>query len=128
MGCDKSGEDSLAKREITDAGALEEVDIEVRNPTVVMSVRLDGETARAVGALARAKGRKVSEILREAAVAYAAAGGETEVMTFELKADTWGVRMGPRTAMTSGRGLTEGNGGQSFGVAMFDTAALSGPR
>lgn len=129
MESDESGDSSLAKRQMTERDDLEEVDVEVRNPTVVMSVRLDGNTARAVGALARAKGRKVSDILREAAVAYAASGGaSSNVMVFELKTERMTFGMGSRQAVTSGRALTEGHGGQSFGDRVFDTTALSGVR
>lgn len=46
---------------------LEPIDVEVRNPSIVLSVRLDGDTARALHALARRRGRRLSDLMREAA-------------------------------------------------------------
>lgn len=54
---------------------LEPSDLELRNPTVVMSVRLDNDTARRLHATASTRGMKVSELLREAANYYLNAGG-----------------------------------------------------
>jgi len=53
---------------------LEQIDVELRNPSVVLSVRLDGETAKALHQLARQRGARVSEALREAVVAWVASG------------------------------------------------------
>jgi hypothetical protein len=107
---------------------LEEVDIEVREPTVVMSVRLDGGTAKAIAALARTKGRKVSDVLREAAASYAASGGEPHGATFEIRGDYWRVVLGRPSGTTFGRTLTEGEDFQAFGQAPFRTSALIGRR
>jgi hypothetical protein len=46
---------------------LEPIDVEVRGPSVVLSVRLDGDTARALHALARRRSRRLSDLMREAA-------------------------------------------------------------
>jgi hypothetical protein len=51
---------------------LEQIDVELRNPSV--SVRLDGDTAKTLHQLARKRGERVSEVLREAVVAWVASG------------------------------------------------------
>jgi len=61
------------KSESTVEGQLEPSDIELRNTTVVLSVRLDDGTARLLHRLAQRGGVRISDVLREAAVAYAAA-------------------------------------------------------
>ena len=53
-------------------GALELADVELRNPTVVLSMRLDDATARQLHRIAKRRGVRLSDVLREAAVAYAA--------------------------------------------------------
>jgi hypothetical protein len=50
-----------------DVSDLEPIDVEVRNPSVVLSVRLDGDMARALHGLARRRGRRLSDLMREAA-------------------------------------------------------------
>jgi hypothetical protein len=49
----------------------EPVEIELRSPTVVLSVRLDEATAKALHRIARQRGLKLSDVLRDAAVTYA---------------------------------------------------------
>ena len=51
---------------------LEPVDVEMRSPSVVLSVRLDDLTARRLHGIARARGVRISDLLREAAVTLAA--------------------------------------------------------
>lgn len=53
---------------------LEASDLVLRDPTVVMSVRLDNVSARRLHAVARNRGLKVSELLREAATYYLNSG------------------------------------------------------
>ena len=55
-------------------GELEPSDVELRNPTVVLSVRLDDSTARQLHKIAKRRGIRLSDVLREAAAAYASAG------------------------------------------------------
>lgn len=50
---------------------LEPMDIEVRRPTIVLSVRLDDVTARRLRGLAQERGVRISELLREAAMSLA---------------------------------------------------------
>ena len=74
----------MAKRKVAPSGDqndmdLEQIDVELRNPSVVLSVRLDGDTAKALHQLARKRGERVSEALREAVVAWvASAAAEAE--------------------------------------------------
>lgn len=53
---------------------LEESDLELTDPTIVMSVRLDNVTARRLHAAAKSRGVRVSELLREAATQYLNSG------------------------------------------------------
>jgi hypothetical protein len=96
--------------------ALEPVDVELRNPTVVLSMRLDDATARQLHRIAKRRGVRLSDVLREAAVAYAATesstlgarvaivGGE-ELYPVEVSlgnwpmstADPYRARVGPKT-------------------------------
>jgi Ribbon-helix-helix protein, copG family len=50
---------------------LEPLDIEVRSPTIVLSVRLDDATARRLRVLAHQRGMRISDLLREAASSLA---------------------------------------------------------
>ena len=59
----------MGEAEATDR--LEKMDIEVRSPTIVLSVRLDDATARQLRILAQERGIRISELLREAAVSLA---------------------------------------------------------
>jgi hypothetical protein len=49
----------------------EDIDVEVRTPTVVLSVRLDEKVAKELHRQAKQRGVRVSDILREAARQYA---------------------------------------------------------
>lgn len=53
---------------------LERMDVELRTPSVVLSVRLEAETARAVHDLARKRGVRMSDLLREAVSAWVVNG------------------------------------------------------
>ncbi len=57
--------------EATVSGGVEALDVEVRNPTIVLSVRLDDATARQLRVLAHERGVRISDLLREAAGALA---------------------------------------------------------
>jgi hypothetical protein len=52
----------------------EALDIELRNPTVVLSVRLDEAVAKELHRWAKQRGVRVSDILRDAASQYARVG------------------------------------------------------
>ena len=54
----------------TNESDLEPMDVELRTPSVVLSVRLDAATARAVHDLARRRGARMSDLLREAVSAW----------------------------------------------------------
>ena len=56
-----------------DEDRLERVDVELRAPSLVLSVRLDEKTGRQLHRIARERGMRISELLREAATAYATA-------------------------------------------------------
>lgn len=58
---------------------LEPLDVEVRSATVVLSVRLDDATARRLRSLARQRGVRISDILREAADSIAAQAPPTRM-------------------------------------------------
>jgi hypothetical protein len=59
--------------------SLEPSDLELKNPTIVMSVRLDNQTARRLHVMAKLRGVNLSDLLREAAVHYlSTAVGNTE--------------------------------------------------
>lgn len=64
----------MGEPEATDR--LEEMDIEVRSPTIVLSVRLDDATARQLRILAQERGVRISDLLREAAVSLATGTGK----------------------------------------------------
>ena len=59
-------------------GALELEDVEVRSPSVVLSVRLDPETAKRLHRIAREQGRRMSDVLRDAAAALAKSEGSAD--------------------------------------------------
>lgn len=63
---------------------LERVDVEVRSPSVVLSVRLDEETAKQLHQLARRRHVRMSVLLREAAAAYAASIAEEASRPYEV--------------------------------------------
>ena len=66
----KGASETRSSEEVT----LEPSDLELRDPSVVMSVRLDNDVARRLHAAAKTRGLKVSELLREAATFYLNAG------------------------------------------------------
>jgi len=53
---------------------FEDLDVELRNPTVVLSVRLEEGVAKELHRLAKQEGVRVSDVLREAARLYARTG------------------------------------------------------
>lgn len=55
---------------------LEPLEVEVKAPTVVLSVRLDEATAKRLHAIAKRRGVRVSDVLRDAATAF----GETHAV------------------------------------------------
>lgn len=108
--------ESTTKTDAPVERALEPADVELRNPTVVLSMRLDDATARQLHRIAKRRGVRLSDVLREAAAAYAAteasapgarvaiAGGEAlypvEVALGNWPmstADPYRARVGPKT-------------------------------
>jgi predicted DNA-binding ribbon-helix-helix protein len=66
-------EESKAKTESPVEDEPERSDMELRNPSVVLSVRLDDATTRQLHRIAKRRGVRLSDVLREAAIAYASA-------------------------------------------------------
>ncbi len=64
-------------REI-EAGELEPADVVVRTPSVVLSVRLDEETARALKRIAGDRNLRMSDAVREAVSAYVRTTGSSD--------------------------------------------------
>ena len=102
------------KNEPTVEGEMEPSEIELRNPTVVLSVRLDDGTARLLHRLAKQRGVRISDVLREAAVAYAAAEpiesgtpvaivGGAERYPIEVTVGSWPVMTDPYRLRTGSR-------------------------
>lgn len=82
---------------------LEPIDVELRNPSVVVSVRLDRDTAQRLSGLARVTGRRVSDLLREAASTYVAQGVERPGPTFVVSSVSLDVPVGRPYLTRSGR-------------------------
>ncbi len=97
-----AGETMMDRRE---GGELIEVDIDVRTPTVVLSVRVDDETARQLHRLAKRRGVRVSDVLRDAAIEYAQAGWREGESSFEVSGLDVRVSIGQRgvSSHASGR-------------------------
>jgi predicted transcriptional regulator len=80
--------------------SLDQVDIQVKNPTIVVSVRLDPATAQQLSQIARLRGQRISDLLREAVVSYAATGGDEPTWFVTLPDAKIGTS---RAAVTTGR-------------------------
>jgi hypothetical protein len=65
----------------------------------------------------------VSDILREAAAAYAASGGELQSAVYEVKSTNWRVVYGRDTGLTLGRTPEPDIVLHTFGEAGFRTSA-----
>lgn len=61
------------------------LDVELRNPTVVLSVRLDEVVAKELHRWARQRGVRVSDILRDAAIQYAKTGPEQADVSYTVR-------------------------------------------
>jgi predicted transcriptional regulator len=101
----------MAKREVMAAGAdqemeLEPSDIELRDPSVVLSVRLDGPTAKALHQLARQRGERVSVLLRGAVVACVRSGFMEQDLHYRVQYQRTAFAVGTRSSWSeeSGRG------------------------
>jgi hypothetical protein len=109
MGRRQRGDDGVAKSaketvNIEPADPeLEEITIEVRSPSVVVSVRVDSDTARQLHKLANRRGVRVSDVLRDAAVEYARTGW--------LEAEGGIQVTGPDIRVSVGRRGTNSEGG-----------------
>lgn len=79
---------------------LEPVDIAVRDPSVVLSVRLDGDTARQLRAIARRRGTRISDVLRDAAVECARMGSAETGISLEMEGADLRVVIGRRAIST----------------------------
>jgi hypothetical protein len=84
----------------TDHDRFEELEIQVKDPTIVVSVRLDASTAKQLGQLAQIKGQRLSDLLREAVTAYAATGG-LEGTTYTVNLPGGSVEIGRASRTTS---------------------------
>lgn len=71
--------------EVTDR--FEPIVVESKNPTIVLSVRLEEATAKELHRWARQRGVRVSDVLREAAVHYAKVGPHQTDLSYRV---TWG--------------------------------------
>ncbi len=110
---------------------LEQVEVELRSPTLVLSVRLDEKTGKQLRALARNRGVRISEVLRDAAIAYAASAPHEQATPYivgsarerfaigvsAVRSQGW---QGPDTA----RELPES--GSGWGVAVRTGVAAAG--
>ena len=83
-----------------DAEDLEPVDIAVRDPSVVLSVRLDSGTARQLHAMARLRGSRISDVLRDAAVEFARTGLAETGVSLEMEGADLRVVIGRRAINT----------------------------
>ena len=104
----------MAERKVVSGGTdegmdLEQSDIELRNPSVVLSVRLDGATAKALHQLAVHRGERVSEVLREAVLACVRTGLIREEPNYRMQYLGTEFSVG-RTAWSKGRGTGESMG------------------
>ena len=79
---------------------LEPVDIAVRDPSVVLSVRLDSGTARQLHAMARLRGSRISDVLRDAAVEFARRGTAESGTSLEMEGADLRVVIGRRAINT----------------------------
>jgi Ribbon-helix-helix protein, copG family len=82
---------------------LEHVEVELRSPTVVLSVRLDEKTGKQLQALARNRGVRLSEVLREAAVAYAASAPQEQETPYVVGYGRQHFAIGVAAANSQGR-------------------------
>ena len=85
--------------------ALELEDIQVRATSVVLSVRLDPETAKRLHRITREQGRRMSDVLRDAAVALAKSEGSADRPVSEVSgADLiWKYGQWPAASIEGGR-------------------------
>lgn len=81
---------------------LEPGNIEVRAPSVVLSVRLDEATGRQLHALAKRRGIRISDVLREAAESYARMGGTGGEGFYRLVGANIDVAVGQQQILTTG--------------------------
>lgn len=63
----------------------EDLDVEVRTPTVVLSVRLEEEVAKELHRQAKQRGVRVSDILREAARQYARTASQASGVVYVVE-------------------------------------------
>ena len=73
---------------------LERIDVDNRPTSVVVSVRLESDLARELGGVARTRGVRLSDVLREAAKTYAARAPWADAVNYEVQ--------GPRLQVTIG--------------------------
>lgn len=91
---------TTAKVDAVDAEDLEPVDIAARDPSVVLSVRLDSGTARQLHAMARLRGSRISDVLRDAAVEFARMGSTDTGVSLEMAGADLRVVIGRRAINT----------------------------
>ena len=83
------------------ARVLEPDEVEVRNPTIVVSVRLDEGLAKDVSRLARRKGQRISDVLRDAATAYVDQAARESAPRYEVESGPVSFVVGVRQWATS---------------------------
>jgi hypothetical protein len=93
----------VAKRKVTDKPSLEanlhQIDMSSAPQNVVVSVRLDGDVARQLAKVAAVEGRRLSDVLRDAADQYVGMGAGAPV--YSVATINYTVQFGPRMAATT---------------------------
>lgn len=74
--------------------ALEPVEVDNRPTSVVVSVRLESDLARELTGVARTRGLRLSDVLREAARTYSARLGWAEAVNYEVQGPRLQVSLG----------------------------------
>jgi hypothetical protein len=95
----------MAEDKMTDENKIEEIeleasDVELRNPSVVLSVRLDGATAKALHQLARKRDARMSDLLRDAVAAYVRSGSGDQQPHFAVQSSVASFVVGAPSVWT----------------------------
>lgn len=105
---------------------VQEIAIEVKAPTVVMSVRMDDRTARQLHRLAKQRGVRVSDVLRDAAVEYARTGWSEGESNFEIVGPNTKVIIGQRRVVSDSYGETVVSNEPTWSIPRTGLAAARG--
>jgi hypothetical protein len=79
---------------------FEPLDVEVRSPTIVLSVRLDEHTAKQLHRWAKQRGVRVSDVLREAAVHYVKLGPHQSEVSYRVTGVAANIGLGVSAVTT----------------------------